>query len=211
MAKNMLAELKGGEVIAALNPLQQFMRLSQLASAYAELDDDGNVKLSTPSNKVDAFMELLEEASGEQVVAFAESKQLIQLVAGELIRQDIPHGLITGDQDAARRQLIVEQFQAGNLRVVLCTSAGAEGITLTSARILVFLQRFWSSIKNKQAADRVHRIGQERGVDIITFATTGTVDEYRETQLADKEVALQEILQDDAIREEMLGWSKRKR
>ncbi len=211
MAKHMLAELKGGEVIAALNPLQQFMRLSQLASAYAELNDDGDFRLSTPSNKIDAFMELLEEAEGEQVVAFAESKQLIELVALELVKKDITHGLITGSQDAARRQVVMDQFQAGNLRVILCTSAGAEGITLTSARILVFLQRFWSSIKNKQAADRVHRIGQDRGVEIITFATKGTVDEYRETQLEEKEVALQEILRDDKIRLEMLGWSKKKR
>lgn len=211
MAKHMLAELKNGEVIAALNPLNQFMRLSQFASAYAELDDDGDMKLATPSNKIDAFLELLEEAEGEQVVTFAESKQLIDLVAAELVKKDIPHGLITGDQDAARRQVVMEQFQAGNLRVVLCTSAGAEGITLTSARILVFLQRFWSSIKNKQAADRVHRIGQERGVEIITFATRGTVDEYRELQLEEKEVALQEILQDEDIRKEMLGWGKKKR
>jgi SNF2 family DNA or RNA helicase len=94
---------------------------------------------------------------------------------------------------------------------VLCTAAGAEGITLTSARILVFLQQFWSSIKNKQAADRVHRIGQERGVEIITFASRGTVDEYRLQKMNDKEVALHEILRDDEVRIEMLGWGKKKR
>jgi hypothetical protein len=37
------------------------------------------------------------------------------------------------------------------------------------------------------------------------------VDEYREQQLDEKEVALQEILQDDQIRLDMLGWGKRKR
>jgi SNF2 family DNA or RNA helicase len=211
MAKHMLAELKGGEVIAALNPLQQFTRLSQLASSYAEMGEDDKVLMADPSNKLDAFMELLDEAEGEQVVAFAESRQLIELLAERMRDKDIPHGLITGSQDAATRQTVMDQFQAGNLRAVLCTSAGAEGITLTSARILVFLQRFWSSIKNKQAADRVHRIGQERGVDIITFASQGTVDEYREQQLDEKEVALQEILQDDQIRLDMLGWGKRKR
>lgn len=211
MAKTMLAELKGGDVLAALNPLQQFMRLSQFASAYAEIGDDGNVKLTTPSNKVDEFMLLLDEAEGEPLVAFAESKQLIHLVAEELRKKEIPHGLITGDQSPETRQSIVEHFQKGDLRVVLCTSAGAEGLTLTAARILVFLQRFWSSIKNKQAADRVHRIGQERGVEIITFASIDTVDEYREQVLEDKEAALQEILKDDDIRKEMLSWGKRRK
>ena len=105
----------------------------------------------------------------------------------------------------------MREFQAGQLRVMLCTSAGAEGITLTAARILVFLQRFWSSIKNAQAADRVHRIGQDRGVEIITFASIGTVDEHREKVLKTKGEALQEILQDDEVRLEMLHWGGKKR
>lgn len=211
MAASMLAELKDGEVVAALNPLQQFMRLSQFASAFGELDDEGKMILTEPSNKIDAFMELLDEAEGEQIVCFAESKQLIMLLADKLRSKDIAHGLITGDQEPAMRQTVMDQFQNGNLRIVLCTSAGAEGITLTAARILVFLQRFWSSIKNKQAADRVHRIGQERGVDIITFATRGTVDEHREKVLDEKGEALQEILRDDDIRAEMLSWGKKRR
>lgn len=212
MAKHMLAELKNGESVVALDPLQQFMRLSQFASAYGEIDEEtGKMVLATPSNKIDAFMELLDEAKGEQVVVFAESKQLINLLAEELRKKDISHGLITGDQNAEMRELVVNKFQAGDVRIVLATSAGAEGITLTAARILVFLQRFWSSIKNKQAADRIHRIGQDRGVDIITFASMGTVDEYREVALDEKEVALQQILQDDQVRKEMLGWGNKRR
>lgn len=204
MSKDMLAELESG-VMAALSPLQQFIRLSQLASSYAEIDDNGEVRLQAPSNKVDAFMEILEESGQEQVVGFAESKQLINLVANSLQKVGITYGLITGDTTPDQRAAYVRSFQEGQLRVMLCTSAGAEGITLTAARILVFLQRFWSSIKNTQAADRVHRIGQERGVEIITFATMGTVDEHRELVLDDKGIALQEILQDETVRREMFS------
>ena len=35
-----------------------------------------------------------------------------------------------------QRQAYMKDFQAGNLRVMLCTSAGAEGITLTAAQQL---------------------------------------------------------------------------
>lgn len=216
MAKSMLAELDSGEVVVALNPLSQFIRLSQFASAYAELtmDSDGvtRVQLSSPSNKVDAFMEIVEEAGSEQIVGFAESKQLINLVADKLTATGIAHGLITGDQSVSERQAVMNQFQLGNLQVVLGTSAAAEGITLTAAHILVFLQRFWSSIKNQQAADRIHRIGQEsEKVEIITLATKGTVDEHREEVLEQKGVALQEILQDEEVRREMLTWGKRRK
>ena len=211
MAKEMLATLKDGSTIVALNPLAQFIRLSQFASASAELDEDGNVKMSTPSNKIDAFLEILEEAGNEQVVGFAESKQLLNLLAGKLKAEGISYGMITGDVGTAERQLTVDQFQAGKLRVLLGTSAAAEGITLTAASILVFIQRFWSSIKNSQASDRIHRIGQTADkVEIITLATKGTVDEYREQVLDEKGMTLQEILQDDSIRRDMLGWGKRR-
>lgn len=210
MQETMIAELADDTVTLALNPLQQFVRLSQFASSYAGVDDD-KVKLELPSNKVDAFVELLEEAGTEPVVAFAESKQLINLTAGVIDKKGIKFGLITGDTTTDQRQAYIRDFQAGKIRVMLCTSAGAEGITLTAARILVFLQRFWSSIKNAQASDRVHRIGQERGVDIITFASIGTVDEHREKVLKIKGEALQEVLQDDEIRREMLLWGSKKK
>lgn len=211
MQKDMIAELKDGNVAYALNPLQQFIRLSQFASASAEVDDQGEVRLSMPSNKVDAFMELLQEAGSEQVVAFAESRQLVELVGLQLEKNGIPFGYITGKVTPDQRTAAVRDFQEGRLRVMLCTSAGAEGITLHSARILVFLQRFWSSIKNQQASDRIHRIGQERGVEVITFATRNTVDEHREQVLEDKGVALQEILKDDDVRLEMLKWGSKRR
>lgn len=210
MQETMIAELADDTVTVALNPLQQFVRLSQFASSYAGLEED-KVRLELPSNKVEAFVELLEEAGTEPVVAFAESKQLINLAAAVIDKLGISVGLITGDTTPDQRQAYIRDFQAGNLRVMLCTSAGAEGITLTAARILVFLQRFWSSIKNAQAADRVHRIGQERGVDIITFASIGTVDEHREKVLKDKGVALEEILQDETVRQEMLAWGGKKK
>jgi len=211
MAASMIAQL-GDEMLVATSPISQFVRLSQFASAYAEINDEGAVELATPSNKIDAFMEIIEEARGEQVVAFAESKQLINLAAKKLKAAGVGYGLITGDIDVPMRQVVMNQFQAGEIQVVLGTSAAAEGITLTAARILVFLQRFWSSIKNQQAADRIHRIGQTADkVEIITLATLGTVDEYREEVLAEKGEALQEILKDDDIRMEMLKWGKRRR
>lgn len=205
MKKEMVVETDSGHIVA-LNPLQKFIRLSQFASSYAEMSD-GKPILTMPSNKIDALLDLLEEAGHEQIVVFAESKQLIRLTAQQLDRKAYRYGVITSDTTADQRAAYVREFQEGRLQIMLCTSAGSEGITLTAARILVFLQRFWSSITNQQAADRIHRIGQERGVEIITFATIGTVDEARERALSDKTESLQEVLQDDVIRKQILGWS----
>ncbi len=145
MTDQMLAELKGGDVVAATNGLVRMTRLSQFASAFAEVDEEGKVKLAEPSNKLTALMEILDEAEGEQVVVFAESRQLIELAAIKLDKAKISFGEIHGNVPPEVRQLNIDAFQAGDLRVMLVTmGAGGEGITLTAARIAVFLQRSWS-------------------------------------------------------------------
>lgn len=201
MADTMLAQLEGG-IIAATNPLTHMTRLSQFSCAFAEVDEDNNVSLKDPSNKVDALVEILEEAEGEQVVVFAESRQLIELAATKLEKVGIRFGLVTGAIHPQERQDNIDAFQNGQLRVMLVTlGAGGEGITLTAARIAVFLQRSWSMVKNKQAEDRIHRPGQEGNVvEIIDIVTPNTIEEYRALKLADKEDRLQEVVRDDELR-----------
>ncbi len=207
MTDQMLAELAGGDVIAATNPLVRMTRLSQFASAYAELDDEGKLLLSNPSNKLDALMEILEEAEGEQVVVFAESRQLIELAATRLEKARITFGEIHGKVTPEVRQLNIDLFQRGDTRVMLATmGAGGEGITLTAARVAVFLQRSWSLVKNMQAEDRLHRPGQKGTVEIIDVVAPGTVEEYRTLKLKDKENMLQEVVRDADTVKEMLKW-----
>src|SRR5690606_9953622 len=96
------------------------------------------------------------------------------------------------------RAVVVAEFQAGNLDVVLgTTGAAAEGITLTRADTLIFLQRSWSNVANRQAEDRVHRIGQEASsVNIITLVTEDTIEEAVENTVNEREGRLQELVRD---------------
>ena len=88
-------------------------------------------------------------------------------------------------------------FQAGDLDVMLATTgAGAEGITLTAASRMVVVQESWSNVANKQAHDRIHRIGQDRGTEIITLITEGTVDVAVHQATVEKEDQLQSLVRD---------------
>jgi SNF2 family DNA or RNA helicase len=202
MADLMITQLDEGDVTYATNPLARLTRLTQFASAYATLEGD-DLRLAEPSCKIDGLLDVLSEAEGEQVVVFAESRQLIELASARLEKEKISHGLITGAILPAERQNNVDSFQAGRLRVMLCTmGAGGEGITLTAARIVVFLQRSWSLVKNKQAEDRVHRPGQDANkVEIIDVVSVGTVDEEIIDVRELKEERLQEVVRDkEAVR-----------
>lgn len=193
-----LGDLQDGVTVAA-NPLTELTRLTQFASAFAELDELGQVRLSEPSCKIDALLEILEDTGEEPMVVFAQSRQLIELAATRLRKQKVSFEMIVGGQTVDEREIAKENFQNGRVRVILCTiAAGGIGITLTRANRAVFLQRSWSMIENKQAEDRVHRIGSEvfDVVEIIDIISMGTIEEHQHIALAGKEERLQEIMRD---------------
>lgn len=172
--------------LAAFNALTSTMRMLQFANSYAtvsesETSDEGlhlNVELAEPSNKCDGVMEILEETD-ESIVVFAQSRQLIDLLAKRLDKKEIRYGRVTGSDHERNRARDIASFQSGELRVILCTlGAGSSGITLTKASTVVFMQRSFSAVDNTQAEDRIHRIGQEASsVTIIDLIAPGTIEE----------------------------------
>lgn len=190
-------------VAVAANPLTELTRLMQFSSAYAEKTEDGHVRLSKPSNKIEALLELLEEmGETEPAVVFAQSRQLIELTAQELDAHKITYSKIVGGQNAWEREEAKDRFQNGQVRVILCTiAAGGIGITLTRSKYAIFLQRSWSMIENKQAEDRVHRIGSEVHdvINIVDIVSVGTIEEGQMMALAGKEDRLQEFVRDADI------------
>lgn len=188
------------EPIAAPIIVAQLVRLKQFALAHAEIilvkrrkkdcdecrhegrevcigHDVRTVKLSEPSSKLDALMEKLEEDPNRQVVVFSESKQIINLFGQRLTASGITHCILTGDTAQRDRGDMVEAFQQGAFRIFAGTiDAGGIGITLTAADTCIFLDRKWNPSLNKQAEDRLHRIGQKNAVHIIDIVARNTVD-----------------------------------
>ena len=215
MKDQMIAEVKDGDVVYTTSPLTKMTRMLQFASSYAEVEYkdvyDKNldavvnkpvVKLSDPSSTLDAFMDDLEDYGDESIVVFAVSSQLINMLSDRLTKAKKPHGLITGDQDAAERQMHMKNFQEGHTQFILCTiQAGGTGITLTQGSTAVFLQRSWSMIDNMQAEARVHRIGSEKyeSIRIVDYVTRGTCQEVVIKAVAEKSDQLQKILRDDEL------------
>jgi SNF2 family DNA or RNA helicase len=201
--------LADGSILVAKSNLSAQIRLLQLASSYCVVDyhdapDDPTqwtVELTEPSPKLDELMAVLDELGDRPVVVASEQRRLIELAVTRLEKADISYGLITGTVDAYDRQVALEAFQAGKLRVLLFTlKAGGTGLTMTAADTIIFLQRSWSMIDNKQAEDRVHRIGSEvhEAINVIDIVTEGTVEEAQITRLYEKSERLEEITRDRA-------------
>jgi SNF2 family DNA or RNA helicase len=183
--------------LAAPMAIAKLVRLQQLACAYAKIDmiqvkkrdpdtgefvliDKERVTLIEPSSKLDAAMEILRDNPEKQFVIFSQSKQVINLLAARLKAKNISHGILTGDTEQADRGRMVEAFQNGELQVFAGTiQAGGVGITLTAASTVIFLDRSWSPAINRQAEDRLHRIGQKSAVQVIDIVARGTIDAGR--------------------------------
>ena len=230
MKNQMVADVDGGK-ITVTQAMSQITRLLQLASSFAEVEtfeemdtDTGEeiihqkVTLTSPSNKIDSFMEDLPDYGESQIVVFAQSKQLLLELEKAILKENvkrnkpnepkpITYGMITGDVNATSREDSINRFQNGELKLMLISiAAGGTGITLTNADVAVFLNRSYNAIDNKQALGRVHRIGSEKHESIlcVDYISEGTVDEAVLEALDMKGEALENILQDKKLLKKML-------
>lgn len=219
MRENMLAVTESGELLIAANPAVKMLRMVQFSSATVDMvnmsADEENpdlfARLVDPSNKLDALMDDLPDLieAGEQIAVFAVSRQLIEMAETRLTKAKIKYSVIKGNQKQNYRQQQIDDFQGGKVSVILVViAAGGVGITLTAARIGIFLQRSWSFIDNHQAEGRLHRIGSEihDSIEYIDYISQGTVDEVVVEVAEGKELRLEEIVRDgEAIRRLLSG------
>lgn len=137
------------------------------------------MRLSEPSTKLDAVMDII-SSTAAPIVIFSQFSQVIELLAKRLEKVGIPSGIFIGSTSSDDRKAIIRNFQAGKLRVFAGTiAAGGIGITLTAASTVVFIDRSWSASLNIQAEDRCHRIGQKNAVQVIDIVSRGTLDVKR--------------------------------
>lgn len=215
MEKMKIAQLN--ELLTAENPLVELTRLMQFAAAHANVEyvtdaktgkQKARVTLADPSCKVDDLVELLSEMGDEPLVVAAVSRQLAELAAARLGKLGITYGLITGAQTPAERGETVDKFQRGDIRVIILTiKAGAEGLTLTRSRVMLFMQEDWRPDLNDQAEGRILRIGSEihESIQIIKQITPGTVEERKLSVLAGKHERIEEVIRDREVIAQLLG------
>lgn len=130
------------------------------------------------------------EETGTPLVVFSHHKTPV-IALGEREGWECIHG----DVNAETRAAIVEDFQKGLLKGIAITiQAGSEGITLTRASNMVFVDRSWNPMENSQAEDRIHRIGQENACQYIDLVCEHPLDEALHQTLAIKHRMVEKVV-----------------
>lgn len=114
---------------------------------------------------------------GEPVVIFGMFSDVLDLLGQALSRLSIPFVRLDGTHSRQQRQVAIDAFQAGKVPLFLGSMAAKEGITLTKARHLLFLERWYTPAAEEQAEDRIRRIGQTRPTTIWYLHADDTIDE----------------------------------
>ena len=176
-------------------------RLSLLRS-ICDVDSE-----SDASSKIDRIVEILlaVQKSGERAIVFSYLLRPLQLLYKRLLQHDPPITalLLTGENSADNRTEILQQFRSdAGIVVLLCSSrVGGEGLTLTEANHVIFLNEWWNPSANAQARDRVVRLGQERIVHVHRFRCRNTVEYLLDSILEEKERTFASIV--DALVKEV--------
>ena len=155
--------------------LEALLRLRQAACHPALLPGQS----ATTSSKVVALTEALEQAAaeGHKAVVFSQWTSLLDLVEPHLATAGIAFTRLDGS--TRDRAAVVGEFQASAGPPVLLASlkAGGVGLNLTAADHVFLLDPWWNPTVEDQAADRAHRIGQERPVLVYRLIARDTVEQ----------------------------------
>ena len=127
--------------------------------------------------KLNAALQWIEDflASGEPLVVFARHVDVQRAVLERF--PGAAH--ILGADALAERDEAVRAFQQpdGPQLIVCATRVAAQGITLTLASNVVFLELEWTPAMHDQAEDRTHRIGQRDAVTAWYLLAADSIDE----------------------------------
>ncbi|MBK8216153.1 MAG: DEAD/DEAH box helicase [Myxococcales bacterium] len=178
-----------GAGLSVMEALEALLRLRQAACHAALLPG----RTAASSSKVDRLVAELGTlaASRNRALVFSQWTSLLDLVEPRLREEGISFTRLDGG--TKDREAVVRAFQAedGPDVLLLSLKAGGVGLNLTAADHVFLVDPWWNPAVEEQAADRAHRIGQDKPVFVHRLVVRDTVEE-RMLELKEKKRALAE-------------------
>ncbi len=161
----------------------------------------------TESAKLDLLMEMLPEQleEGRRILVFSQFTKMIALIEKELNARKIEYSKLTGQ--TKKRDEAIERFKSGEADIFLISlKAGGVGLNLTEADTVIMYDPWWNPAVETQAADRAHRIGQDKPVVVYKLITENTVEE-KILAMQEKKRALADSIYNGGKKEQSLKLS----
>lgn len=175
--------------------LSMLTRLRQICCHPGTFLDD----YAGGSGKLDLTVETVKMSleSGHRALIFSQFTKMLTILREYLDRENISYFYLDGATPSKERLEMADAFNSGEKEAFLISlKAGGAGLNLTGADVVIHYDPWWNPAVMSQAADRAHRFGQMRTVQVINIVAKDSIEE--------KIIALQARKKDlvDAVIEE---------
>ncbi|KAJ6793850.1 DNA repair protein RAD16-like [Iris pallida] len=143
------------------------------------------------STKIDALREeirnMVENDSSAKGIVFSQFTSFLDLINYSLQLSGVKCIQLVGSMTLSERERAIKAFtEDGDCRIFLMSlKAGGVALNLTVASHVFLMDPWWNPAVERQAQDRIHRIGQYKPIRTVRFVIEDTVEE-RILQLQEK-------------------------
>jgi len=198
-AKGELSDSIGGNAFAEsrIEILSKLTRLRQLCCHPATFMEN----YAGGSGKLDATLEAVSRSvqAGHRLLIFSQFTKMLAILSAMLDKEDIPYFYLDGATPSRDRLDMAERFNGGECEVFLISlKAGGTGLNLTGADVVIHYDPWWNPAVMEQAADRAHRFGQSKTVQVINIVAKDSVEEKIMTLQAKKRDLIDSVIEEGA-------------
>lgn len=184
LRKNDRFEIKSNSII--LNGLLYLQEICCHPQLLSKEYNNGCVK----SAKLELLIDLLKSlySTGHKVVVFSRFTKMLSIIEKKVSAEHMNFYYLDGG--TKDRMSVVDEFEKSENGIFLISlKAGGTGINLISADTAIIYDPWWNPASEKQAEDRIYRIGQKKNVMIYRLIADGTIEE-KVQKLQDEKIKL---------------------
>ncbi len=166
-------EIKSNSIV-----LNGLLYLQEICCHPKLLEKEYNEDGCAESAKLNLLLELVQSLyyNGHKVVVFSRFTRMLEIIKAKLISMQFNYYYLDGNTND--RISVVDEFEKSPNGVFLISlKAGGTGINLVSADTAIIYDPWWNPAIEKQAEDRIYRIGQKKNVMVYRLITEGTIEE----------------------------------
>lgn len=176
MGLRKLLEAAGSSHHAALDTLEK-LRSSQDPAVGSRVDGlmsiGSQIGIGSKTYKV---LQLLKSLPDRKIV-FVNYLSTLHHLREQFSQHGIPHTVVYGGLTPSQKAAAVEEFR-NNVSVLLASGTGGEGYNLQFCNIMINYDLPWNPMEIEQRIGRIHRIGQEKEVQVYNFCAAGSLEDH---------------------------------
>lgn len=171
-----MAEVNG-EMITAPLAIVRLLRFQQVCSGYVPREEDESFhEIEGGNPRLDALEDLCTDLPHSAIIWSRFRKdidKICSLLSNKAVRYD-------GSVSAKLQAEAVDRFQSGDVQFFVANPAAAgEGLTLHTAKTVIYYNNSFKLTERLQSEDRAHRAGMDsHPVNYIDLVAQESVDEY---------------------------------